>query len=600
MMRQLRKIVIVNTADEGGGAERVSMAVLKGFLELGLDAWLLVGNKSGDHFRVLSFSESPFFDYRPYGNAHLVQEIERRRNNDLSIGLEDFNHPYSHRISEMTGSPPDLVLCHNLHGGYFDLRVLSELSGRVPVALRLFDTWLQAGHCGYSLGCDRWRNGCGACPDLTIPPAISQDASRFNLQRKQRIFQEARLFISAESRWMLDRAKQSVLAAAAIDWKHIPGGVDLDTFFPGSRNDARERLGLDPDTKLLLYVANQGSANRYKDFDTVRRALAALPRRHQERGIVLLVAGSNAQDEEVVPGIQIRHVGYIQSRPHLADFYRAADIAIHSAFEETFGNVVAEALACGTPVVAASGGGVLELIDHGRTGLAVPPREPARLADAIAQLLDMPAFGAEMGAAAAEAARRNLDSQVMIRNLQSWCSEAHSAWHAHEDTGLRKHFATRLAEMEAKDAVIGELRSELAAQSEAAATRLAEMEAKDAVIGELRSELAAQSEAAATRLAEMAAKDAVMGELRSELAVQSEAAATRLAEMEAKDAVIGELRSELAIQSEAAATRLAEMEAKDAVTGELRSELAVQAQAAAERLVVMNKLSATLEQMQKK
>jgi hypothetical protein len=47
-----------------------------------------------------------------------------------------------------------------------------------------------------------------------------------------------------------------------------------------------------------------------------------------------------------------------------------------------------------------------------------------------AQLLDMPAFRAEMGAAAAEAARRNLDSQVMIRNLQSWCSEAHSAWHA--------------------------------------------------------------------------------------------------------------------------------------------------------------------------
>jgi glycosyltransferase involved in cell wall biosynthesis len=430
MMRQLRKIVIVNTADEGGGAERVSMAALEGFLELGLDAWLLVGNKSGNHFRVLSFYESPFFDYRPYGDARFVREIERRRSNDVSLGFEDFNHPYSHRISEMTGSPPDLVLCHNLHGGYFDLRVLSELSGRMPVALRLFDTWLQAGHCAYSLGCDRWRNGCGACPDLTIPPSISQDASRVNLQRKQRIFQESRLFISAESRWMLDRAKQSVLAAGAVDWKHIPGGVDLDTFFPGSKDDARGRLGLDPDATLLFYVANQGSANRYKDFDTVRRALAALPRRQPGCGIVLLVAGSNAPDDEIAPDILTRHVGYIQSRPRLADFYRAADIVIHSAFEETCGNVVAEALACGTPVVTASGGGVLELIDDGRTGLAVPPREPARLAGAIAQLLDMPAFRVEMGAAAAEAARRNLDSRVMIRNLHSWCSEIHSAWHA--------------------------------------------------------------------------------------------------------------------------------------------------------------------------
>src|ERR1700733_12673906 len=294
MMQQLRKIVIVNTADEGGGAERLSIAVLDGFLKIGLDAWLLVGNKSGNHSRVLSFYQSPFFDYRPYGDARLAREVERRRSADLSLGLEDFNHPYSHRISEMTGSPPDLVLCHNLHGGYFDLRVLSELSHRMPVALRLFDTWLQTGHCAYSLGCDRWRNGCGTCPDLTIPPSISRDATRDNLRRKQRIFQESRLFISAESRWMLDRARQSVLAAAALDWRHIPGGVDLDIFSPGSRGNARRRLGLDLDATLLLYVANEGAANRYKDFDTVRRALAALPSRKTGRSLALLVAGSNA------------------------------------------------------------------------------------------------------------------------------------------------------------------------------------------------------------------------------------------------------------------------------------------------------------------
>ncbi|MEI9984090.1 MAG: glycosyltransferase [Aliidongia sp.] len=322
------------------------------------------------------------------------------------------------------------MLCHNLHGGYFDLRALSELSHRVPVALRLFDTWLQTGHCAYTLGCGRWQNGCGACPDLTIPPAIAQDASRDNLQRKQQIFRNSRLFISAESRWLLDRAKQSVLTSAALDWQHIPGGVDLDVFCPGSRNEARRRLDLDPDATLLLYVANQGAANRYKDFDTVRQALKALPDRRPEGGIVLLVAGSDAPDEEIAPGVVAHHVGYIQSRAGLADFFRAADIMIHSAVEETFGYVVAEALACGAPVITASGGGVLELIDHGRTGLAVPPREPARLADAIALLLDRPAFRAELGAAAAEAARHDLDARVMIRNLQSWCREAHSAWHA--------------------------------------------------------------------------------------------------------------------------------------------------------------------------
>lgn len=430
MAPELRKIVVVNTADEGGGAERVSLMVLNGFLELGLDAWLLVGNKTGSHPRVISFYASPFFDYRPYADSPQTKEIERRRGIDQFLGIEDFNHPYSHQISEMTGSPPDLVLCHNLHGGYFDLRILADLSHRMPVALRLFDTWLQAGHCAYSLGCTRWQIGCGECPDLTIPPAVSRDATRLNLQRKERIFKESRLFVAAESQWMLDRARQSVLAPAVIDWKHIPGGVDLETFCLGSREEARLQLEIDLEAKVLLYVANQGSTNPYKDFDTVRRALDELHRQQPTARIILIVVGSTAPDQYAGPRILIRHVGYTASQPRLAVFYRAADLLVHSAIEDTFGNVVAEALACGTPVVTASGGGVGELIDHGCTGVIVPPRQPIQLAQAISALLDAPALRAGMGLAAAAAARRHLDSRVMIRNLQSWCTEAHSAWHA--------------------------------------------------------------------------------------------------------------------------------------------------------------------------
>ena len=430
MVPQLSKIVIVNTGDEGGGAERVSMEVLNGFLDLGLDAWLLVGNKTGNHSRVLPFHSSPFFDYRPYMGSQFTEELERQRRIDQRMGSEDFNHPYSHHISVMTGSPPDLVLCHNLHGGYFDLRVLSGLSGRMPVALRLFDTWLLAGHCAYSLGCSRWQTGCGNCPDLTIPPAISRDGSRFNLLRKQRIFRESRLFVSAESQWMLDRARRSVLAHAVMDWKHICGGVDLETFFPGSREDARLELALDRDAKVILYVANQGSANPYKDFDTVRRALEQLLPQQSVRQIILLVVGSSAPDENLGAHILIRHVGYVASQSRLAAFYRAADIMVHSAIEEAFGNVVAEALACGTPVITASGGGVVELIDHGCTGLIVPPRQPAKLAEAILQLLDSPELCGRMRDAAAAAARRRFNSRDMIRNLQSWCSDVHSAWHA--------------------------------------------------------------------------------------------------------------------------------------------------------------------------
>jgi len=215
-----------------------------------------------------------------------------------------------------------------------------------------------------------------------------------------------------------------------IDWKYIPGGVDLQAFCPGSREDARLQLDLDLDTRVLLYVAAHGAANPYKDFGTVRRALDELQHWQSDRKIILLVVGSNDPDQNVGPHILIRHVGCVASQPSLAVFYRAADLVVHSALEETFGNVVAEAMACGTPVVAASGGGVVELIEHGCTGLLVPPRQPVKLAEAILQLLQQPALCARMGIAAAGAVRRHFDSRDMIRNLQSWCNEVHSAWHA--------------------------------------------------------------------------------------------------------------------------------------------------------------------------
>ncbi len=65
----LRKVVIVNTSDEGGGAERISMATLDGFTALGIETWLLVGDKKTEHPRVLPLFLSPFVDYRGYDTA---------------------------------------------------------------------------------------------------------------------------------------------------------------------------------------------------------------------------------------------------------------------------------------------------------------------------------------------------------------------------------------------------------------------------------------------------------------------------------------------------------------------------------------------------
>ncbi len=420
--------MIVNTADEGGGAERMSMATLDGFEALGTETWLLVGQKRTDHPRVVPLYLSPYLDYRRYDSWWQRTALECRRRLDRRLGLEDFGHPYSHRILDLTGSPPDLVLCHNLHGGYFDLRALSALSRRVPVVLRMFDSWLLSGHCAISRGCARWQTGCGRCPDLRLPPAIQRDATRVNWRRKRRILRGARVFVSAETQWMLDRVQRSLVAPAVEGWNLIPGGVDLDTFSPGSRSAARRELGVDLGAHVLLFVANLGLDNPFKDVAMVREALGELARRGHARRIELLAVGSEGPEERVGRDVVVRRVGYVRSPERLAMFYRAADVYVHAAIDETFGLSVAEALACGAPVVTASTGGVLEIVEHERTALVVPPGRPVELANAIARLLEAPSLGATMGAAAAAAVRERLDRRCMVARLHAWCAEIHASW----------------------------------------------------------------------------------------------------------------------------------------------------------------------------
>ena len=156
----LRKVIIVNTADEGGGSERMSMLTLDGFLERKIDTWLLVGNKKTHHPRVMPLFLSPYFDYRPFQGLARRAMLELRRRGARAIGLEDFAYPHSQQVLSLTGSAPDLVLCHNLHPHFFDLHALAALSRRVPVAVRLFCACSVLG-CSPDTARSRWGVNAG-------------------------------------------------------------------------------------------------------------------------------------------------------------------------------------------------------------------------------------------------------------------------------------------------------------------------------------------------------------------------------------------------------------------------------------------------------
>lgn len=424
-MSGLRKIVSVNTSDRGGGAERVAWDLFQGFGRRGVDSWLVVGDKKSDDERVLPFFASPFVDYRKYLNAKLQADLQSAKTRDQAEGIEDFHFPYTKYLPTITGAQPDVILCHNLHGGFFDLRDLPALSRQLPIVLVLHDSWTMTGHCACPVNCAGWQTGCHNCPDLTAPPAIKVDNAHFNWSRKRDVFSQSRLFVAAPTHWLLERARQSILAPALREGRVIPCGVDLNVFHAGDRAAARRELGLPLDAHLLVFVANGTRSNPFKDYAMLERVVQRLSELMPDEAIVFLGLGE-AGPERQVGRARLCSIAY-QTPDRVAQYLRAADLYVHAAKTENFGLVTAEAQACGTPVVATAVGGLPEVVADGARGVLVPPGDAEQMAAAAFRLLANAEMRRRLGEQAAEYAQRFWDLEKIVSTYLDWFTEIQRA-----------------------------------------------------------------------------------------------------------------------------------------------------------------------------
>lgn len=412
-MEQRLRIVQVSPADRGGGAERVAFGLNRVYRSRGHDAELAVGLKRrGDDGVVLlrngggAWALHDSLRYRGHARAaRVVRALASPKVvTDALRGREDFRFPSTSRLLAQTGRPPDVLQLHNLHGAYFDLTLLPSLAARAPVVLSPEDAWLTTGHCAHTLGCERWRGGCGACPHLRVYPALLRDGTQENWQRKRALYEAARVRVGVPCRWLADRLRASMLGPSIIDLRVIPTGIDLGLFSPGDRGSARERLGIDPTAAVIVFAAQGVETNVFKDFATFEHALFELGR-SQGAPIAAFALGAHAAKRETIGRLTLNQVPFV-SADTMVEYLRAADVYVHPAREDTFPLTVLEALACGVPVVASAVGGIPEQLTP-ETGTLVAPADPRALSGAISALLASPHRRASMGfAAASDAASR--------------------------------------------------------------------------------------------------------------------------------------------------------------------------------------------------
>ena len=181
----------------------------------------------------------------------------------------------------------------------------------------------------------------------------------------------------------------------------VPPGVDLSRFKSMSQIEARDQLGVPRDHQMILFV---GRIQPLKGIDTLIRALALIRDREPDlvKNVCVCVIGGDPQQDSDYEKSELARLKSLQAELELGDlvtflgardqdsliyYYAAAEMVVMPSHYESFGMVVLEAMACGTPVIASDVGGLSFNIEDGYNGYLVPGRNPQAMADKIVLLL---------------------------------------------------------------------------------------------------------------------------------------------------------------------------------------------------------------------
>jgi glycosyltransferase involved in cell wall biosynthesis len=206
--------------------------------------------------------------------------------------------------------------------------------------------------------------------------------------------------VTAVSRWLAAEAQEM----SGIMPKVAPMPVETSIFTPGGAGARGDRL---------LFV---GRLTKQKGVDLLLRTLALLPATFsldivgdgEERGALDDLARSL--------GLEARVTWHgTQPAEALPAFYRAAIALVVTSVDEGLGLVAVEAQLCETPVVAFASGGLIDVVEHGVTGMLVEQRDAAALAAAIDAVRARPDRGAALGRAGRERALSTFDPSVAAR-----------------------------------------------------------------------------------------------------------------------------------------------------------------------------------------
>ena len=376
------KVLIVNTSERTGGAAVAANRLMKALNNNGVKAKMLVRDKETDALTVAELPRSPLlrwyflwerfvvFCHLHFQRRHLFEVDLANAGMDIT-GLREFQEA-------------DIIHLHWVNQGMLSLSSIRKIlrSGK-PVVWTMHDIWPATAICHVTLACRNFTTQCRNC--RLLPGGGSKsDLSTSVWQKKRRMVEDENIYYVACSRWLESEAKKSALLKGQ-KIASIPNPIDTHIYKKGDKQEARKRLGLPLDRKLILF-ASQRVTNENKGMHYLIEACRQLNLTKCQTLCVVILGGHAEEVVEQLP-LEAFPLGYVNDEQRIVDVYNAADVFVLPSLSENLPNTIMEAMACGVPCVGFKVGGIPEEIDHKRNGYVAEYRNAEDLARGISWIL---------------------------------------------------------------------------------------------------------------------------------------------------------------------------------------------------------------------
>ena len=383
------KVVQLNTYDGNGGAGRACMRLNRALLNKGIDSKIIVHYKFGENPKIKTFNSN--FIQKAYTAATIVLErILAKRY------LKPMRTPFSFTwfgrsvIHHPDVKAADIIHLHWVNHSFLNPRHLAEIAKlNKPIVWTFHDSNAFTGGCHVRYSCDHFLMECGNCPLLI--DAGPDDMSHKIWLQKNKAYANMDFIIIAPSLWKQESVLKSSLMLNRIV-ERIPNTLETDLFKPTDKKQAKLNAGLDPDKFIFLSGFMPSRKDLHKGTQYLLDSLEMLKNRlgAKATAIELVVFGTrNADDVPEFP-FKTTFLGTISDDEKLANCYSAADAFLIPSLEDNLPYTVMESLACGTPVIAFTTGGIPDMVQHEYNGYLAEYRSSESFTDGMEWIINYP------------------------------------------------------------------------------------------------------------------------------------------------------------------------------------------------------------------